>query len=87
VIYLDVGDYLAIGEAVLGVPTQELFHASKDGSLSSALMAPRQAFGGVDMYPSLTMKAAVLCSRLVRNHPCPMETSAAPGRQRASSCV
>lgn len=37
----------------------------------SALAAPAAEFGGVEFYPDFAMKAAVLCSRLVRNHPLP----------------
>jgi death-on-curing protein len=41
------------------------------GVAESALAAPRATFGGVDFYPDLPTKAAVLCSRLIRNHPLP----------------
>ncbi len=37
--------------------------------LDSALAAPFQSFGGVDIYPSLQQKAARLCFGLVKNHP------------------
>lgn len=39
------------------------------GSLESALAQPRQSFGGQDLYPDLTSKAAALCFSLVLNHP------------------
>ena len=40
-----------------------------EGMLDSALNAPFQTFGGVDVYPSLQQKAARLCFGLVKNHP------------------
>lgn len=40
-----------------------------EGMLDSALNAPFQSFGGVDIYPSLQQKAARLCFGLVKNHP------------------
>lgn len=40
-----------------------------DGLLDSALSAPFQTFGGLDLYPSLVEKAAQLSYGLVHNHP------------------
>ena len=40
-----------------------------EGLLESALSAPFQSFGGIDIYPSLPQKAARLCYGLVKNHP------------------
>ena len=37
----------------------------------SALHAPQAAYGGTELYPDFVSKAAVLCSRLARNHPLP----------------
>jgi death on curing protein len=37
----------------------------------SALASPRAGYGGVDLYPAFEVKAAVLCSRMIRNHPLP----------------
>lgn len=39
------------------------------GALESALAQPRMSFGGKDLYPTLTDKAAALCFSLVMNHP------------------
>ncbi|HJT20867.1 MAG TPA: type II toxin-antitoxin system death-on-curing family toxin [Nitrospira sp.] len=39
------------------------------GALESALAQPRQSFGGEDLYPDITSKAAALCFSLVLNHP------------------
>ena len=40
-----------------------------DGLLDSALHAPFQTFGGVDLYPDLLSKAARLGYGLIQNHP------------------
>jgi death-on-curing protein len=37
----------------------------------SALHAPQATYGGTELYPDFLSKAAVLCSRLARNHPLP----------------
>lgn len=39
------------------------------GSLESAVAQPQAAFGGADLYASLTEKATALCFSLVLNHP------------------
>ncbi|HXE43772.1 MAG TPA: Fic family protein [Conexibacter sp.] len=37
----------------------------------SALAAPFAGFDDTEMYPDLVTRAAILCSRLLRNHPLP----------------
>lgn len=39
------------------------------GALKSALAQPQMMFGGVELYPTITEKAAALCFSLVNNHP------------------
>src|SRR5436189_5156519 len=39
------------------------------GGLHSAVMQPYMTFGGQDLYPAVTDKAAALCFSLVMNHP------------------
>lgn len=39
------------------------------GLLESAVSAPFQSFGGVELYPTVTEKAARLCYGLAKNHP------------------
>lgn len=39
------------------------------GALESAVAQPMHTFGGEDLYPSLTAKAAALAHSLVGNHP------------------
>jgi death-on-curing protein len=69
--YLDLGDYLLIAEEVLGVRAETIPGWPGVGLAESALNAPAMGFGGVEFYPDLFDKAAVLCVRLARNHPLP----------------
>lgn len=38
-------------------------------SLESSLAQPRQSFGGLDLYPTLADKAAMLGYSIIQNHP------------------
>lgn len=69
--YLDLADYLLIAEAVVGVPAEHIARWSGIGLAESALHAPAAGFEGVELYPDVIDKAAVLCCRLARNHPLP----------------
>ena len=69
--YLDLVDFLAISEIVLGQPAEDIAFVSRLESAESALHAPAASFGGVEFYPDLIVKAAVLCTRIVKNHPLP----------------
>jgi death-on-curing protein len=69
--YLDLADFLIIAEAVLGVQARELAHVTKLDLAESALAAPSATFEGLEFYPTFAEKAAVLCSRLIRNHTLP----------------
>jgi death on curing protein len=62
-------EYLLIAELILDVDAERLARQADLGALDSALHAPFARWGSADLYPSLHEKAAVLCSRLVRNHP------------------
>jgi death-on-curing protein len=69
--YLDLGDFLVFAEEVLGVPAQGLARLKRLAGADSALHAPRGVWFGEEQYPDFEMKAAVLCVRLIRNHPLP----------------
>lgn len=69
--YLDLADYLLIAEAVFDVPAEEIARWPGIGLADSALHAPAAGFGGVELYPDVIDKAAVLCTRLARTHPLP----------------
>jgi death on curing protein len=66
--YLGLADLLLIGEAVLSVPAEVLALTSDLALAESALNAPVAGYGGHEAYPKFATKAAVLCSRLCRNH-------------------
>ena len=61
---LELEDLLLIGEAVLGMTAEALVGATR-------LSLARSALDAAARYPDLPAQAAVLCSRLVRNHPLP----------------
>ena len=69
--YLDLADFLLIAEAVTGIAADVLARAGNLPLAESALNAPAAEFGGVEVYPDLATKAAVLCHRLAKNHPLP----------------
>ena len=69
--YLDLADLLLIGEVVLGMPAEQVARVAQLHLAASALDAPAAEFGGVEFYPEFPKKAAILCSRLIGNHPLP----------------
>lgn len=67
-----MGYFLAIAEKQLGIPAERL--AAMPGLVrraDSALYAPKAGFSGQEQYADFAMKAAVLCARLIKNHPLP----------------
>lgn len=69
--YLTLSQALVIGEAVTGIDATTLASISRLELLDSALHAPQAGSGDEDLYSDFFMKAAVLCSRIVWNHPLP----------------
>ena len=70
-VYLDLATFLLIAEQVLNTPAEDLARLPRLHLAESALNAPAAEFGGVEFYPDLEMKAAVLCARIAKNHPLP----------------
>jgi death on curing protein len=68
---LGIGDFLLIAEAVLGISAEQLAWITQIPQAESALAAPFANFGGVNFYPDPAQRAAICCSRVVRNHPLP----------------
>lgn len=68
---LSIEQFLLAAESVLGIDADHLKSATKLGSAESALAAPFATYGGHDFYPHPIKRAAVLASRIVRNHPLP----------------
>ena len=69
--YLELADGLLIAEAVLDSKAEVLALGERIGLLESALHAPQATFGGVEAYPDLAVKAAVLCAHIAKNHALP----------------
>lgn len=68
---LTLPEVLIIAEAVTGIDAEILVRVSRIELLESAIAAPRAGFSDYDLYPEFVDKAAVLCSRIVRNHALP----------------
>jgi death-on-curing protein len=68
---VSIEQFLLAAEAVLGIDADRLKSVTKIGSAESALAAPFATYGGHDFYPHPIQRAAVLASRIVRNHPLP----------------
>jgi len=69
--YVDLVDYLAIAAEVTGLDITVLSRVAKLNLVDSALHAPAAGFGETDLYPEFAEKAAVLVTRLAKNHPLP----------------
>lgn len=69
--YLGLAEFLLVAEETLGVDAGVLARLAGLGLADSALNAPAAEFGGEEFYPDFVTKAAILTSRLVRNHPLP----------------
>lgn len=68
---LELADALLIAESVLRANAEAIARVVNVAGMESALAAPFAGFGDVELYPDFHVKAAVLCSRIVRNHPLP----------------
>jgi len=69
--YISLAEALVLGQLVTGIDAVTLYSISHTDLLDSALHAPQAGFGEDDFYPDFFMKAAVLCTRIARNHPLP----------------
>jgi death on curing protein len=68
---IDLAEFLVIAERVLGVNAKVLKSATKLDAAESALAAPFMGFGEKLFYPDPAQRAAIVCSRIIRNHPLP----------------
>ncbi|HVQ57966.1 MAG TPA: Fic family protein [Solirubrobacterales bacterium] len=68
---IDIVEFLVIAERVLGVDAKVLKSAAKLDAGESALAAPFMGFGDTLFYPDPAQRAAIVCSRIIRNHPLP----------------
>lgn len=68
---IDLAEFLVVAERVLAVDAKALKSAAKLDAAESALAAPFMGFGDTLFYPDPAQRAAIVCSRIVRNHPLP----------------
>jgi death-on-curing protein len=66
-----IADFLLAAEAVLGIDAERVARATRISLAESALAAPFASFEGNDLYTDPIQRAAIIASRLVRNHPLP----------------
>ena len=69
---IGLADFLLIAEVHSKIDAHHLARMDRVVALaSSALAAPFAGFAEFEAYPTLAEKAAVYCSRILRNHPLP----------------
>jgi len=67
-----LADFLLAAEAVLGIDAERIARATRIPLAESALAAPFASFEGRDLYAEDPIqRAAILASRIMRNHPLP----------------
>ncbi len=66
---IPIGAFLLAAEQVLGIDAKRLRNVTDIASAESALAAPFATFGGHDFYEHPVKRAAILASRIMRNHP------------------
>jgi len=68
---IDLAEFLLVAERVLGIDAKALKSAVKLDLAESALAAPFMGFGDTLFYPDPAQRAAIVCSRIIRNHSLP----------------
>src|ERR1700743_3774185 len=68
---IGIEDFMLAAESVLGIDTDRLLRVTKIPLVESALAAPIASYGGHDFYEHPLQRAAILASRIMRNHPLP----------------
>lgn len=68
---IGIEDFLLAAESVLEIDAEQVARATKIPLAESALAAPFASFSGHDFYEQPIQRAAVLASRIMRNHPLP----------------
>lgn len=67
--YIGVGDFFLIAAATLERSVSRVRWETNLALLYSALDPPQETIDGVEVFPSVVEKAAVLCIRIARNRP------------------
>jgi death-on-curing protein len=70
-IYLTLNQVMHIAEEVTGVPLETLARVTQLPLLASAVAIPQTQLIGLDPYPELSDKAAVLALHIAKNHALP----------------
>ena len=68
---IQLEDLLLLAEDLLGRPAEHILRVIDIGLAESALAAPFAGFGEREFYEGVGVRAAILASRLIRNHPLP----------------
>jgi death-on-curing protein len=68
---LKLAEFLLIAEAVLGVEAEHLARTIRIPAAEAALASPFAALGGIPFYADPVERAAICCSRIIRNNPLP----------------
>jgi death-on-curing protein len=68
---LEIGDLLAVGERLLGIDARRLKLIVNVPAAESALAAPFAGVSDQQFYEHPVQRAAILASRMIRNHPLP----------------
>lgn len=68
---LELADFLLIAEAVLAVDAERLVRAIRLPAAEAALSAPFASLDGIPFYGDPAERAAICCSRIIRNNPLP----------------
>jgi death on curing protein len=68
---LEIAEFLLIAEAVLGMEAERLARETRIPAAEAALAGPFASIDGVPFYADPVERAAICCSRIVRNNPLP----------------
>jgi death-on-curing protein len=68
---IDIADFWPSRSAYSASMAKSLRKAARLGQAESALAAPFAGFGSNLFYPDPAQRAAIVCSRIIRNHPLP----------------
>lgn len=69
--YLSLTQVLHVAEEVTGLPFETIKKVAQINLIESAISVPKSSFIGLEPYPEISDKAAVLAFHLARNHPLP----------------
>jgi prophage maintenance system killer protein len=67
-VVVEIHEYRAVIESMRSEFASELFGREKDGGFESSVRQIYQSYGGVELYPGLEEKAAMLLYLIVKNH-------------------